>query len=82
MEYAGFLNLPHQNCNFKNIISWNINGAKTKLEKINVYNFLSDYDIIALNEVKTPINICIPGYVYYSSKSVRGAASRGVEVVQ
>ena len=24
----------------------------------------------------TPINICIPGYVYYSSKSVSGAASR------
>ena len=59
MEYAGFLNLPHQNCNFLNIISWNINGAKTKLEKINVYNFLSDYDIISLNEVKTPINICM-----------------------
>ena len=82
MEYAGFLDLPHQNDNSLKIISWNINGAKNKLENIQVYNFLSSFDIISLNEVKSSMYISIPGYVSFKSKLVSGAAAqRGGTVV-
>ena len=82
MEYAEFLVLPHQNNPLLNILSWNINGAKTKLEKSNVYKFLIDFDIISFNEVKTSLDISIPGYVSYKSKYVTGTASlRGGTVV-
>ena len=76
MEYAGFLGGPHQNDKTLNIISWNINSAKTKLDKQIVNNFLSFYDIICLNEIKTPCNIVFSGYIAYRSKHVSGAASR------
>ena len=76
MEHAGFLNVPHQNGKFFNIISWNINGARTKLDKKEVNDFLICYDIICLNEVKTPCNVTISGYIPYRSKAVNGAASR------
>ena len=77
MEPTGFLNSPHQNNNnVLQIISWNINGAKTKLEKMHVYNFLSNYDIVSLNEVKTPMYISMPGYVSFKSNLVSGVASR------
>ena len=76
MGLAGFLELPHQNNISLNIVSWNINGARTKLEKSAVYDFLSNFDIISLNEVKTPISIFVAGYVPYRSKSCSGAASR------
>ena len=82
MEHAVFLVLPHQKKQFVSILSWNINGARTKLEKVNVYNFVSDYDIISLNETKTPLDISIPGYISYKSKRVTGKASlRGGTVV-
>ena len=82
MEHAVFLDLPQQNRNNLRIISWNVNGARTKLEKPHVYNFLSCYDLISLNEVKTGINISIPGYVSYRSKLVTGEAShRGGTIV-
>ena len=74
MEYVGFLKLPHQNDNILNIISWNIiNGAKTKLEKVHVYNFLSEYDIISLNEVKTPL-------LFVIEVNLLVVAPQGVEV--
>ena len=76
MEYAGFLRLPHQNNIALSILSWNINGARTKLEKAHVHNFLSNFDIISLHEVKTPCNICLSGYICFKSKAVSGAASR------
>ena len=76
MEYAGFLNVPHQKNKILNIISWNINGVRTKLDKQNVNDFLTYYDIICLNEVKTPCNVTISGYIPYRSKVVNGAASR------
>ena len=82
MEYAGFLNLPHQNDKALKIISWNINGAKSKLGNAHVYNFLSNFDIISLNEVKSSMYISIPGYVSFKSKHVIGAAAlRGGTVV-
>ena len=63
-------------------MSWNINGARTKLEQNSVYNFLSNYDIISLNEAKSSLDISIPGYVSYKSKNVLGNASlRGGTVV-
>ena len=60
MEYAGFLVSPHQKNSFLNILSWNINGAKTKLEKLDVFKFLLAFDIISLNETKSPLDISIP----------------------
>ena len=82
MEYTKFLILPYQNNNLLSIISWNINGARTKLEQNNVYKFLSNYDLISLNEVKSSLDISIPGYVSYKSKNVLGNASlRGGTVV-
>ena len=82
MEHAVFLNLPHQNNSPLKIISWNINSARTKLENINVYRFLSNFDIISLNETKTPLTVSMPGFISYRSKSVTGAAShRGGAVV-
>ena len=82
MEYAGFLVSPHQKNSFLNILSWNINGAKTKLEKLDVFKFLLAFDIISLNESKSPLNISIPGYVSFRSKRVTGNASlRGGTIV-
>ena len=82
MEHGVFLDLPHQNRSNLKIISWNINGARTKLEKSHVYNFLSFYDVISLNEVKTGLTISIPGYVCYKSKAATSEAShRGGTIV-
>ena len=62
------------------IISWNINGVHTKLEKDNVQRVLSIYDIICLNEVKTSLNVSFPGYIAYKSIS-KEAPHRGGTVV-
>ena len=50
-------------------MSWNINGVRCKLENNLVQDFLLQYDIICLNEVKTPLRVCLPGYVSYMSNS-------------
>ena len=52
----------------------------TKLEKIRVSNFLYQYDVIGLNEVKTNPRISFPGYVSYKS-SVSGGGQRDGKVV-
>lgn len=62
------------------IVSWNINGAKTKLEKIVVYNLLCQYDIIGLYEVKTSLPVSLSGYVSYRSVAY-GSGHRGGTVV-
>ena len=49
-------------------MSWNINSVKTKLEKTNVYNIINDYDIVSLNEIKTPLSISCPGYKSITSR--------------
>lgn len=41
---------------------------------------MSDFDIIALSEVKTTLPVCLPGYVSYRSKPV-GTSDRGGVVV-
>ena len=58
------------------IVSWNVNGARTKLEKSSVHNFLCQFDIIGRNEVKTDLPISLPGYVSYKS-AVSGGTHRG-----
>ena len=50
-----------------NIMSWNINGIRTKIEKPIVQQLLLQYDVICLYEVKTKMNISFPGYVVYRS---------------
>ena len=70
MEYAGFLNVPHQNDKYLNIISWNINGVRTKLDKQNVNDFLIYYDIICVGYeylmMVTGMTQCIYKIVYLS----------------
>ena len=62
------------------MISWNINGTYTKLEKENIIQLLTNYDVISFNEVKANSRIAFPGYVTYRSK-VCGSAERGGTVV-
>ena len=79
MEPTVFLSGP-QHLNTMKVMSWNINGVRTKLEKKNVQDFLRNYDIISLNEVKTSLHVSFPGYVSYKSE-VCGSAERGGTVV-
>lgn len=79
MVPTGFFNYP-QRLNRLRLISWNINGIYTKLEKENVIQLLSNYDVISFNEVKTNSRVAFPGYVTYRSK-VCGSAERGGTVV-
>ena len=67
MGATGFLNRPQHSIRPIKIVSWNIGGCKTKLEKRNVEEFLLRYDIVVLNEVKTSLHVCLPGYVSYMS---------------
>ena len=73
MAASSFLVRPQGDLN---IVSWNINSVKTKIEKRNVETFLSVYNIICLNEIKTSLPVLFPGYVSYVSydkeKSNRG----------
>ena len=79
MERAVFLGGPQQ-VRTVSIISWNLNGVKTKLEKDNVKELLYRYDVISVNEMKTPSSISLPGYVTYRS-AVRGSSERGGTVL-
>ena len=79
MEPTVFLGGP-QHQNTVKIISWNINGVRTKLEKKQVQDFLLGYDIISLNEVKTSLSVSFPGFVSYRSET-SGSSERGGTVV-
>ena len=81
MVPSGFLGKPHQSTKPIKIITWNINGAKTKIEKSHVQNFLLEYDIVALNEVKTPLRVCLPGYVPFKSVTKENANRGGTLVM-
>ena len=55
---------------------------KINLKIYKYITFLSSFDIISLNEVKSSMHISIPGYVPFKSKHVSGAAAqRGGTVV-
>lgn len=79
MDSPGFLGRPQQESKLR-IVSWNINAAKTKLEKCNVQKFLIDYDIIGINEVKTSLPLTLPGYKCYRSINVQQAHRGGTAV--
>lgn len=81
MELAGFLGRPHQTKKLLKILSWNVNGVKTKIEKNNVISFLLQFDIVSLNEVKTPLHICLPGYIAFKSYNERNAHRGGTVVM-
>ncbi len=71
MEPKVFLDRPQQLSQLC-ILSWNINGVKTKLEGEVVEDLLYKYDLICLNKVKTPLEVYFPDYVTYKS-TVRGS---------
>lgn len=79
MECSVFLNRLQCITNVK-IISWNMNGVFTTLEKSNAYQLLREYDVISINEVKTPLPITLNGYKSYRSDTV-GSGARGGTVV-
>lgn len=76
MESAGFLGRPQQHQKQLSILSWNVNGVRTKLEKKNVQDLLLDYDIVCFSEIKTPLSVSLPGYVTYKSQK-KEAPHRG-----
>ena len=80
MEPEIFLGRPQSKKELR-ILSWNINGCKTKLEKTYVQSLLQNFDIIGLNEVKTGLPVSFPGYVSYQSVAKRSASHRGGTVV-
>lgn len=57
-----------------------MNGVKTKLEKCEIKNLLLEYDIIALNEIRTSLPVTFSGYVAYRSRKV-AASHRGGTLV-
>lgn len=62
------------------IVSQNVNGVETKVEKSNISNLLKQYDTVNLNEVKMQIPVSLTGYVSYKS-DVRESDKRGGTVV-
>ncbi len=80
-ELAGFLGRPHQTKKLLKILSWNINGVKTKIEKNDVISFLLQFDIVSLNEVKTPLHTCLPGYIAFKSYDKINAHRGGAVVM-
>ena len=43
---------------------------KTKLEKKNVYDTIKEYDLVSLNEIKTPLKITCPDYIVLSNRDM------------
>ena len=78
MEPTSFLARPQI---YISIFSWNINSAKTKLEKQNVSEMLKHYDIISLNEIKTPLSVSYPGCVSIPSRDSSNPSRGGTCVL-
>ncbi len=57
-----------------------MNGV-IKLEKSTVYHLLGEYDIIYINEVKTPLPVILSGYKSYTSHVVGSTAREGTVVL-
>ena len=62
-------------------MSWNVNSIKTKLEKQNVLNIIKEYDMIGLNEIKTPLPISCPGYRSITSRDSKNPDRGGTCVL-
>ena len=60
--------MSEQSVDRLHIVTWNINSVRNKLENARVRSVLSTADIILLNEIKTPMNFHLPGYVTYTSE--------------
>lgn len=73
MEFAPFLVGPQ---NQFRIMSWNINSVKTKTEKDDVVAMMNNCEIVCLCEIKTTLQVSVPGFVCYSSVD-EGSAHRG-----
>ena len=71
----------HQSKTHIKILSWNANGIKTKLEKLPLQEKLHEYDIVAINEVKTNLNICLPGFTTHRTTTNQHSSRRGGTVV-
>lgn len=80
METAIFLGRPQDTSKLR-VLSWNINGVKTKLEKKHVEDLLRRYDIIGLYEIKTPLLVSFPGYVTFTSVNKQAAHRGGTAVL-
>ena len=78
MVQLEFLIEPQQH--YLSILTWNINGARTKLEKCTVLAWICQYDIVSLNEIKTDMAVSLPGYVGYRNTQ-QNLAHRGGTVV-
>ncbi len=74
MATSSFLRRPQGSIS---IVSWNINGIKTKIEKKNVETFLSKYDIICLNEIRTCLPLFFPGYASYKNSDKQNSNRGG-----
>ena len=78
MDPSSFLDRPE---NSVHILSWNINAVKTKLEKDNIYSMIKEYDVISLNEVKTPLKVSCPGYIRLTSRDMSNPGRGGTCVL-
>lgn len=80
MELDEFLGRPQQHIHSIEILSWNVNGVKTKLERNCIQTFLLKYGIVCLNEVNTSLRVCLPGYTCLRSLN-RMSSHRGGTIV-
>ena len=78
MESSSFLERPHVPP--VRILSWNINGVKTKLELPHVQQLLIADDIFAISELKANWRASFPGNVSYRSAMVGGRGGVAVFV--
>ena len=78
METSSFLERPQI---YISMISWNINSVKTKLDKKYVSDILNEYDIISVNEIKTPLSVSYPGYVSIPSRDSSNPSRGGTCVL-
>ena len=67
MDSTSFLNRPQ---NYIYFLSWNINAVKIKLEKKNVLETIKEYDLVSLNEIKTPLKFTCQGYIALTSRNM------------
>lgn len=58
--------------------SWNINGIKDKIELQNVFCLLHKFDIIWISEIKTNLQIHLPGFYSYRNVSTRYSNHGGI----
>ena len=52
-----------------------------QFEKDNVYNLVKQYDIVSLNEIKTPLSFSCPGYVSIISRDIENPSRGGTCVL-